>query len=523
MKKLILSLAIVMAAMITMAESQFYVIMKDGTGTSFPESAVDSLTFNDNNGAKISGFDEFLKSISQLKEQIESLIGKNEELSNSVSQLRKDLDSQNNVNANQSDSIAQLRSDIDSLKKLIASKPQNNATFEGHGYVDLGLPSGNLWATTNIGADAPEDYGLYFVWGGTEGKNVGIENPLDGMSPFFLFSQGYIDGNNNLISKYDAASVYWGENWILPTKTDAEELLQNCNHVWTELNGKNGILFTGTNGNTLFIPVAGMMKETDAQVGVRGYYMLATAANDDINCNYIYLSQDNVSCGISRRMHARTVRPILKRNTFINTKHDYIDLGLPSGLLWATHNLGAATPEELGELYLWSETQPYSNSNATMNNKVYFSTVVDMIADSIIDKKGILTPKHDAVATQWKDGWRMPTKEDINELIENCTFYESRMNNNYGITVSGPNGNRIFIPSYLRDPSETIHDVCYWTSERYTGIEVMYPPNKYSFAFRFITYDKIGEELNMEHVNVQLNEHNSNFPIRPVKEPQKTK
>ena len=88
--------------------------------------------------------------------------------------------------------------------------------------VDLGLPSGTLWATCNVGANKPEDYGGYFGWHG--GKT---------------------------------ATANWGNGWNVPSKEQWEELLQNTNSIWTTRNGVNGRLFTASNGKGLFLPAAG--------------------------------------------------------------------------------------------------------------------------------------------------------------------------------------------------------------------------------------------------------------------------
>lgn len=511
MKKFFVLFAVIVASMVAMAQSHFYVIMKDGSGASFPETSVDSLTFDDNNGAKILGFEDFLNSIAQLKEQVETLIGKNEELSNSIAQLKNDLDTQTGINTNQSDSIAQLRSDVDSLKKLITSKPQDNdSQVDGHGFVDLELPSGTLWATTNIGAESTDEYGMYFVYGDTEAKEVGGYSPLEPMDFLSMYFKGYIDGSNNLTSKYDPATVYWGENWKTPTKEDINELLENCNHVWTSMGDHNGILFTGKNGKTLFLPVAGMKKEADAQVGTRGYYMLATAALDDVNCNYLYLSQESASCGVSRRSYARPVRPIMRKYSFVNKQqHDYIDLGLPSGRLWATQNLGAARPDEVGLTYNWGHTDSDTFDDiSTIFNSM---SIDDLVKQNITNKSGVLTPEYDAATSLWGEEWKMPTVEDFQELIDNCDIYESRLNETIGITVSGPNGNRIFIPTYGVKLKEDIFDVKYWSSSADPA------DLAFSFQLRFLTFNKIGEKVDKEHISTQPGNRGISQPIRPVR------
>lgn len=122
-------------------------------------------------------------------------------------------------------------------------------------WVDLGLPSGLLWAKANLGATLPESYGLYFSWGNVDGHVAGAG---------YNFSQPVYDDTPaaditaNLSLEQDAARAYLGAPWRMPTAAEFQELIENCTYVWTTLNGVYGYLFTSNqNGNTLFIPAAG--------------------------------------------------------------------------------------------------------------------------------------------------------------------------------------------------------------------------------------------------------------------------
>ena len=120
--------------------------------------------------------------------------------------------------------------------------------------------------------------------------------------------------------------------------------------------------------------------------------------------------------------------------------HEYVDLGLPSGLNWATCNVGATKPEEYGNYYAWGETQPRDDDDGTYTYGDY----------GIVDNKTVLDPEDDAAAVNWGGAWRMPTKEEWQELIHNCTwtsvenYKETGVN---GCEVKGWNGNSIFLPS----------------------------------------------------------------------------
>lgn len=117
---------------------------------------------------------------------------------------------------------------------------------EEHEWIDLGLPSGTLWATCNVGANSPEEYGDYFAWGETKPKDKYNEDTYT-----------FMDNPSELLSENDAATANWGANWQMPTVEQMKELYDNCTQVWTQQNGVYGILVTGPNGNTIFLPAAG--------------------------------------------------------------------------------------------------------------------------------------------------------------------------------------------------------------------------------------------------------------------------
>lgn len=155
-------------------------------------------------------------------------------------------------------------------------------------WVDLGLPSGLLWATRNVGADFPEDYGDYFAWAETSPKDdydwstysYCCYNNNNGT---FLLTKycsrpdygynGYTDDLTILQADDDAATANWGDGWRTPTLEEWIELSVNCTSEWTTQNSVNGLCFTGTNGNSLFLPAAGFrLGDHIDSVGSYGYY-----------------------------------------------------------------------------------------------------------------------------------------------------------------------------------------------------------------------------------------------------------
>ena len=163
-----------------------------------------------------------------------------------------------------------------------------NGLLGDHYYVNLGLPSGTMWASTNIGAETPEDYGDYFAWGETEPKEeynwdtyIYANGTTDEDQPLFTKycnnseygNNGFTDNLTILESMDDAATANWGEEWRMPTKEDFEELFNNSTQQWTEQNGVRGFLITGNNGNSIFLPAAGHRNGTDLmETGADGFY-----------------------------------------------------------------------------------------------------------------------------------------------------------------------------------------------------------------------------------------------------------
>lgn len=142
-----------------------------------------------------------------------------------------------------------------------------SGTYNGHAYVDLGLPSGTLWATCNVGADTPEGFGDYFAWGETTPKTTYnwstyqyCNGDYDQMTkycdrPDFGYN-GFTDNLTVLQPMDDAATTNWGNGWCMPTDDQWGELLRKTTNQWTTRNGVNGRLFTASNGNSIFLPAA---------------------------------------------------------------------------------------------------------------------------------------------------------------------------------------------------------------------------------------------------------------------------
>ena len=143
--------------------------------------------------------------------------------------------------------------------------------------VDLGLSV--KWASCNVGAQSPGDYGDYFAWGETQAKSsYTMKNSVTrGLSRSKLKSRGIIGADGNLTAAYDAATVNWGGSWRMPTLDEIKELVDKCDWIRTRVNGVEGYKVTGSNGNSIFLPAAGCRDGTDVYYrGSNGYYWSAT-------------------------------------------------------------------------------------------------------------------------------------------------------------------------------------------------------------------------------------------------------
>ena len=176
----------------------------------------------------------------------------------------------------------------------------------GYYYVDLGLPSGVKWATCNVGASSPEDYGDYFAWGETSPKaEYTWENSV-------TFGEQMSDISGN--AQHDAATANWGGSWRMPTNDEMQELVDHCEWEWTEVNGVNGSRVIGPNGSCIFLPAAGARGGSSLyDDGDHGYYWSSTPDDGGDDNSAFYLGFDNgygLVFWYGNRYNGFTVRPI---------------------------------------------------------------------------------------------------------------------------------------------------------------------------------------------------------------------
>ncbi len=178
-------------------------------------------------------------------------------------------------------------------------------SINGYEYVDLGLSV--KWATCNVGATKPWEYGGYYAWGETKEKNIYYE-------PNYLYN-GINIGNDISGTKYDVAHVKWGGEWRMPTKAEQNELISNCNWQWTTINDVNGYRVTGPNGNSIFLPATGLyIKNYCQKLNSFGYYWSSEVTTNIYYSDCIRFSDsdydwDKYYSG-ALRYDGQTIRPI---------------------------------------------------------------------------------------------------------------------------------------------------------------------------------------------------------------------
>ena len=196
-------------------------------------------------------------------------------------------------------------------------EPEN--TENGHEYVDLGLSV--KWATCNVGANSPEEYGDYFAWGETQPKSTynwstykWCNGSYDTHTKYCTISSyGSVDNKTQLELSDDAARANWGGSWRMPTDAELTELLEQCTWTSTTQNGVNGYKVTSkSNGNSIFLPAAGIRRDSSLINALGGDYWsssLRTGYPDGAYYLHFYYPS-YVDCYSDLRYFGRSVRPV---------------------------------------------------------------------------------------------------------------------------------------------------------------------------------------------------------------------
>ena len=194
-------------------------------------------------------------------------------------------------------------------------------TVKEHEYVDLGLPSGTLWATCNVGASSPEEYGDYFAWGETEPKDTynwstykWCNGSYNTITKYCTGSNyGKVDNKTELKPVDDAATANWGSGWQMPSLVQLQELYNYTTATWTTQNGVNGRKMTSiTNGNSIFLPAAGYRNDTNLNsAGSNGnYWSRSLYTNYSNNAYGLDFNSGSLNWNYNNRSFGRSVRPV---------------------------------------------------------------------------------------------------------------------------------------------------------------------------------------------------------------------
>ena len=406
-------------------------------------------------------------------------------------------------------------------------------THNGHAYVDLGLPSGTLWATCNVGATTPEDYGSCYAWGETTIKstyNWGsykyANGPHDKLTKYCNKNDGGRDGVTDNLTKYcnksddgnngftdnltelqagdDPAAYNWGSDWRTPSKAQWDDLLQNTTNQWTIRNGVAGRQFTSKrNGQTLFLPAAGCRNYDGLEyIGERGIYWSSSLETGSPHSawDFYFGSGNTYVVDGDNRFYGQSVRAVCcasgRLGNGSHNGHEYVDLGLPSGTLWATCNVGATTPEGYGNYYAWGET----TTKSTYNWGSY------KYANGNYDNLTELQAGDDPAAYYWGSDWRTPSKAQWDELLQNTTNQWTTRNGVAGRQfTSKRNGQTLFLPAagcrYYGEFSYSGSTGYYWAS----SLQTDYPRHAWRFFFDSDNYSVNGGDRSL------------GFSVRPIR------
>ena len=367
------------------------------------------------------------------------------------------------------------------VDSVSVSKPK-----ETHMAVDLGLPSGIKWAATNLGASSYYECGKYYAFGDI----YPIDDGHDYKGAFGWFNGPYVSRSNqryretemfSLLGnpKYDAATANWGDTWRMPSDHETYELHTECAWLWTEENGNSGQRIIGPNGNSIFLPAAGYFdNERVIAANEHGYYWKAhdgkyrNTDNGAFSCMYFTNRvKDNESMNYRNGL---PVRPVTynsdyqpdgrladtKGREYTITKsgeiagHRYVDLGLPSGTKWATMNIDAKNYFDYGSCFEWGANNPDVSfdgyDSKTLGN-----------GDGVKNISG--NPKYDAAAEMWGETWRLPTNEEIQELVQFCQWSVYWKGDDRVYVGKGPNKNLIIFPIYQGNRGRELSSI--WGSE----------------------------------------------------------
>lgn len=206
-----------------------------------------------------------------------------------------------------------------------SSSESVSGQVEGHNYVDLGLPSGTMWATCNLGANIPEENGSYFAWGETDAKTIfewnnykwgnGEAESKIKMTKYCSHERkGEVDNKQLLEPADDAATTLWNGTWRTPTKEEWEELINGCDWEWVKnYKGKGFDMKKGiskTNGNTILFPFSGYYNGTTFYNNSNAFWTATQKADNGLDAYFVRMLTHNQNMNNGQRKQGMTIRAV---------------------------------------------------------------------------------------------------------------------------------------------------------------------------------------------------------------------
>ena len=460
-----------------------------------------------------------------IRKAIEALAGENAKLDGILDNMTKIVEAIMAGNTNEKEGWAEIAKQLELLKAAAGIGVSTDKVE----YVDLGLPSGNLWAKCNLGASAPEAYGDYYAWGEVEPKQV-YTYPnhkwyKEGAPSLGFTKYNNEDGKLSLEDEDDAVIQKLGNGWRTPTLADFRELTNQkyTTIEKTTLNGVAGYQITSKkNKKSIFIPFAGFRNDKPQTREISSDQTVAVCMTnqrriDDqvFNCWTFAFEQDRIRRYGKRRPDGISIRPV--KGPGVPIPNNCVDLGLASGLLWAKCNMGTTKPTELGDYYAWAETST-KKKYAADYYKHYIWGEYDLKRIKKYneeDGKTVIDPDDDAARANLGVGYRIPTQEDWQELLDDCKWEAVTITlpievdpsqKKKGIArwkVTGPNGNYIILPMTggVRCDAwfDSTDDNTYYTTANLYPAENLSDTDKYRMAV-VLTWPLFADETSDEGI-----------------------
>lgn len=460
-----------------------------------------------------------------IRKAIEKLAGENAKLDGILDNMKKIVEAIKDGNTDEKEGWAEIAKQLELLKA--AAGIGGGTTTDKVGYVDLGLPSGNLWAECNLGASSPEAYGDYYAWGEVKPKQEYTKSnhkwykegaPSQGFTKY-----NNEDGKLTLEDEDDAVIQKLGNGWRTPTLADFRELTNQkyTTIEKTTLNGVAGYQITSKkNGKSIFIPCAGFKNSEKPQTrAISDDESVAVCMTNLRRIDYMVYNawtfafqNDRIGRYGKLRPDGISIRPV--KGPGVPVPNNCVDLGLASGLLWAKCNMGTTKPTEPGDYYAWGETSTKKEYYSSNYKHFKVDSSIKVLKYNEKDGKTVLDLNDDAARANIGAGYRIPTKEDWEELLEDCKWEAVTTTLSEIIDpsqtkviarwkVTGPSGNSIVLPmtSGFRGDGWGVqpdNDTYYTTANLYPA-EQLSDKDKYQKAVA-LTWPMFAKETSSEGI-----------------------